>query len=163
MKSHKKTLYLLRHAKASKSLDINDIDRPLTEKGYAEAYEIARKLSVEKMIPELIVSSPAVRAFSTALIFQRILIIPMQHPHIASELYEASTEDVLSTITSIDDKFSSIMLVGHNPSFSELSAEMDPGITHVPTAGVVAFDIKIDNWKQADHTKAEKKIFIFPH
>ena len=67
-----KTLYLIRHAKSEQNFaGLADIDRPLNERGYVDASKMSLMLKEKKLIPNAIISSPAVRAISTALIFAR--------------------------------------------------------------------------------------------
>ena len=71
-----KTLYLIRHAKSDRSIgELSDIDRPLNQRGYNDAHKMSLILKDKKIIPDLIISSPAIRALSTALIFCRNLNI----------------------------------------------------------------------------------------
>ena len=163
MKPDFKTLYLLRHAKAVKLPGISgDIDRPLHDIGYEEAYRIASGLFASGDIPELIVSSPAVRAISTALIFQRSLQVPDSQVKIMERIYEASLDDLYEIVSGLDDRFRSVMLVGHNPAFSLLAAKMDPSVMHIPTAGVVRFDFEVEKWRHSSYINAELRLFRYP-
>lgn len=163
MKPDFKTLYLLRHAKAVKLPGISgDIDRPLHEIGYEEAYRIAAGLFSAGEVPELIISSPAVRAISTALIFQRSLHLSDEKVKIMERIYEASLHDIYEIVSGLDDKYSSVMLVGHNPAFSLLAAKMDPAISHIPTSGVVRFDFEVEKWRHSSYINAEMRLFRYP-
>ena len=69
-----KILHVVRHAKSSWDYDgIADIDRTLKSKGIRSAYEISRKMKLSQQLPQLIISSPAIRALHTAVIFARVL------------------------------------------------------------------------------------------
>jgi phosphohistidine phosphatase len=163
MKSDCKTLYLVRHAKAVKTVGASgDIDRPLHEAGYEEAYRIASGLFATGDVPELIVSSPAVRAISTALIFQRSLHVPDSRIQIMERIYEASLDDIYEIVAGLDDRYRSVMLVGHNPSFTMLAAKMDTGISHIPTAGVARFDFEAEKWRHSSYINADLKLFRYP-
>jgi len=163
MKSGFRTLYLLRHAKAVKYPDLTaDIDRPLHETGYMEAYSMASQMFKNNEIPALIVTSPAVRAFSTALIFQRSLEVPDSNFRMKEKLYEADLNDLYEIVADLDDKYPSVMIVGHNPSFSQFAAKMDASILHVPTAGIVRFDFEVEKWRHSSYINAELRLFIFP-
>src|SRR4029450_642988 len=118
MKPDKRTLYLVRHAKAVKGgPGIGDIDRSLHDVGILEGYEMATSLFSQKELPQLIISSSAVRAIHTALIFQRVLKMDADNVRITERLYEIDLNDLFELISELDDRYHSVMLVGHNPSF----------------------------------------------
>lgn len=163
MKPDNRSLYLLRHAKAVKGSSLtSDIDRPLNETGMAEAYHIARQLFQHHEAPELIISSVAARAISTALIFQRVLNVHDAMMHLNSRLYASDLNDLYEFVTMMDDRRHSVMLVGHNPSFSYLASKLDPSIIHMSTASVVKFEFEVDKWRHCSYINASRKLFLFP-
>lgn len=163
MKFDNRKLYLVRHAKAAKmDSAIEDIDRPLHETGIAEAYEIASQLFKSSDIPQLIISSSATRAISTALIYQRVLQVPFDKIRITDKLYEIDINDLFEFVSDLDDRFHSIMLFGHNPSFTSFSAKMEHSIIHMPTGSVVKFEFEVEKWRHTSYINAEKKLFIYP-
>lgn len=163
MKPDKRTLYLVRHAKAVKpNYAMDDIDRPLHETGVAEAYKMATLLFRSLDIPQLMISSSATRAISTALIFQRVLNLPFDKLKITEKLYEIDINDLYEFVAALDDRYHSIMIFGHNPSFTSLAGKMDPAIMHMPTGSVVKFDFEVEKWRHCSYINAEKKIFIYP-
>ena len=158
-----KTLFLVRHAKAEKPWDdISDIDRPLHPEGVRESHLVAEKLFRNHEIPELIISSSALRAMGTALIFQRELKVPLSAFRINEQLYDIDINDLYEFVSGLDDKFHSVMLFGHNPSFSSFATKMDPEIIHMPTGSVVRFDFEVQKWRHSSYINAERKLFIFP-
>ncbi len=158
-----RTLYLVRHAKAAKlGTTIEDVDRPLHEDGVVEAYEMAVKLFGTTDVPQLIISSPAARAICTALIFQRVLHVPNNKVIINEKLYEIDLNELYELVAELDDKYHSIMLFGHNPSFTQLASKLEPSIIHMPTASVVRFDFEVEKWRHSSYINAEKKLFIHP-
>jgi len=163
MKSDNKILYLVRHAKALKgSPGIADIDRPLHDAGILEAYEMATAMLQQQEIPRIIISSTAARAISTALIFQRVLQMAPENVHVTDRLYEIDVNDLFEYVAELDDRYHSIMLVGHNPSFTLFSAKMDSSLVHIPTGGVVRFDFEAEKWRHSSYINAEKKFFSYP-
>lgn len=163
MKPDKRTLYLVRHAKASKTDgDIIDIDRPLHEVGVTEAYDMAKLLFRSLEIPQLIISSSAIRAISTALIFQRVLNIPFEKLKITEKLYEIDINDLYEFVADLDDRYHSIMLFGHNPSFTLFASKMEPEILHMPTGSVVRFDFEVEKWRHSSYINADMKFFHYP-
>lgn len=114
-------LYLVRHAKSSRAIpELKDIDRPLTEKGYADAHLITKELKRRKIKTDLIITSHAIRAISTALIFAQALKYPYRNILINEKIYSENFKDILAVIKEHALKYKSIMVFGHNPAFEEL-------------------------------------------
>src|SRR5258708_1357980 len=120
-----KTLYLVRHAKSGKDWpNLPDFDRPLNEKGYQDSHLIGEKL-FEKKIPAdkypslFFISSPAIRALTTALIIARSIKYSEENIILKRELYDSTVEELLEIISQADNQANSLMLFGHNPTFSE--------------------------------------------
>ncbi len=159
----KRTLYLVRHAKAFKpSAGIADIDRPLHDTGILEAYEMANELVGHHNNPQLIITSTAARASATALIFQRVLAIDSGMVKVSDHLYEIDVNELYEFVAGLDDAYHSIMLVGHNPAFSSFAHKMDPSLMHIPTAGIVMIDFEVEKWEHSSYINAEQKLFVFP-
>jgi phosphohistidine phosphatase len=116
-----KTLFLVRHAKATHdTIWKNDWERPLVEEGVIRSHKIASKLFKKNNVPDRIISSPAFRALNTALIFASELNYPITGIEINMNIYKKSASSIVKMLGGQDDKCSSIMVVGHNPSLSEL-------------------------------------------
>lgn len=147
-----KTLYLLRHAKSSWSLpSLDDFDRPLNNRGIRAAPFMGEILLKKKISPELIISSPALRAITTAKIIAEKLKYPVSNIKKDKNIYEASALDLLSVIKHANDKLQSLMIVGHNPGMTDLiNLISDNRLDNLPTAGIVCLKKEIDNWKEID-------------
>ena len=116
-----KTLLLVRHAKSSwNDSEISDIDRPLKQIGVKNALLIATKIKEKKIFPDFLITSPAVRAASTALIFARTLSYPLQRMVINEIVYDFSKDALFPLLHATDDKFDTVMLVGHDPALTYL-------------------------------------------
>ena len=144
----RKTLYLLRHAKSGHEEHIvNDIERHLSARGYREAEEIAASFKKNVPKPELIISSPAIRAFTTALIFAKHLNYAIEGIKTNAAIYEASVQRLLYVINELDDHIKCVLLVGHNPGFTDLTnALCGHVIDDLPTAGMASITIHLDKW-----------------
>ena len=121
------TLVILRHAKTERSEELVDIDRSLTERGHADAGAAGAWLSAHGYRPELVVCSPARRTRQT----WHGLAIGMNRteaPEVRYEpvVYGGDGEDVLDLLRSVPDGFGTVLLIGHNPALSVLSAALDP-------------------------------------
>ncbi|MDF2179852.1 histidine phosphatase family protein [Aliiglaciecola sp. CAU 1673] len=113
-----KTLTLFRHAKSSWKYDIDDAFRPLNARGYRDAPLMAAEFSGQQ--PELVLCSPAIRTYSTALIYLEYLQIPLQRLQLDWALYETSGERLMSFLKTQSDNVQHIWLFGHNPGLNEL-------------------------------------------
>jgi len=135
-----KTLYLVRHAKSYwGDQSLKDFDRPLNKRGQRDAPFIGNMLKEKKLEAELVISSPAKRAKKTAQEIAEKLGYPEKRILFNEELYEASLNDILELIKNIDEKYSVVMIFGHNPGLTLLNNNISNlYIDNIPTCGVVA-------------------------
>ena len=156
-----KTLYLLRHSKSSwDHTEISDFDRPLNERGYSDAHLMGQSLFEKKINPDLIISSPAIRAMSTALIFSLHLKYPVDQIRIRKDLYDSTMKHYLQIIAEVEE-VSSIMLDGHNETITEIAQKLSTQrILELKTCAVVALEFDIRSWKEIGTSKG-KLIFHF--
>ena len=126
-----RTITLVRHATAvDKSQDVADFDRGLTKDGSEETRAVARALQAEEMVPDLILSSPAVRAFETARKLAKILGYPKKDIVVVDSLYEnIEPPKVLELLKSLNDDFQSVMVVGHDPVLSEFAGHFGKDVS----------------------------------
>lgn len=159
-----KTLTLVRHAKSSwKDSSLADRDRPLNKRGERDAPDMARRIAAAGIRPSLIVSSPALRAWTTAKAVAKEIGYPIEFLQRETELYLASLRDILDVLDAQDEKFNSLMVVGHNPGLTTFANYLVPGITHnLPTAGVVCVNIDQDDWNLHGQPAAELVVFDYP-
>ena len=159
-----KTLYLLRHAKSSWSFDeLSDQERPLNDRGRDDAPAMGQALAKRRICPDLIVSSPAVRAMSTAVLVAR----EMQYPHekitVESGIYGADADDLLTIIKDLPDTANSVLLVGHNPTITETANALSPSsINEMPTAAVVCLHFACEQWSEVSKVNAEFYFYDYP-
>lgn len=161
-----KRLYLVRHAKSDWNINgLADIDRPLNSRGYRDANAMSRLLSDKKLIPDLLISSPAIRAISTALIFCRNFKLRTSEIIINQDIYETSPNQYIDSVKNVDDQLNSIMLFGHNPIISNLVSDLIPSFTeNLPTCAIVGIQFSGDckSWKNVDKIPGELILFDFP-
>jgi phosphohistidine phosphatase len=159
-----KTLTLVRHAKSSwKDSSLADRKRPLNKRGEHDAPLMARRIAEAGVRPSLIVSSPAVRAWRTAKAVATEIGYPLEFLQRENDLYLASLQDILDVLVAQDEKFNSLLLVGHNPGITTFANYLVPGITNnVPTAGVVSVNIDREDWNLYEQPQAELVLFDFP-
>lgn len=159
-----KILTLVRHAKSSwKDTSLSDRDRPLNKRGKRDAPEMGRRIVAAGIRPSLIVSSPAVRAWTTAKIIADEIGYPREFLQRDNGLYLATVNGILDVIVAQDVGFSSLMLVGHNPGFTDFANYLVPGLTNnMPTAAVVSVEIDSDDWSLYDKPATELLLYDFP-
>ena len=159
-----KTLTLVRHAKSSwKDTSLPDRDRPLNKRGKRDAPEMGRRIADAGIRPSLIVSSPAVRAWATAKVIADQIGYPREFLQRDSALYLASVNGILDVIVSQDGGFNNLMLVGHNPGFTDFANYLVPGLTNnIPTAGVVCVELDTDDWSLYDKPDVNLVLYDFP-
>ena len=144
-----KRLYVVRHAKASWSNNVSsDYERPLDSKGESDIKKLSLYLKSKNYTPEYILTSAAKRTLETSKIISSVLFDKIIPPLKEEPLiYEASETTFLNIISSIDSKYNSLMIVGHNPTITSLINEVsDAIIDHVPTSGIAVIDFKQPNW-----------------
>lgn len=159
-----KTLYLVRHAKSDKdNLKLQDIDRPLNPRGYSDAHAMGAKLASTIKKPELIISSPAIRALSTALIFARELKYNAARIILNESIYETGKTEYIDAISNVDSNTASIMLFGHNSTITTLVNSLtEPFTDNVPTCGVTAISFAAKTWREALEAKGFLLFHDFP-
>lgn len=159
-----KQLHITRHGKSSWDYpDIADIDRPLNPRGIRNSYTMAGRLQKLGVRPDLMVSSPATRALSTAVIFMRVLKLPPGILKIDEAIYHGDLEDLTGIITSTPAGHSCLMLFGHNPAFTVLANRfLVESIDNIPTAGIVSLTFETEDWKTVEQTPPEKEAFDYP-
>lgn len=114
-----KILHLLRHAKSAHDDYVSkDIERHLSAKGYRDAEEKASLFKGRHKTPQLIISSPAIRAFTSAMIFARKLDYEIENIAIEKNIYEASLKQLFHVINHLQKEFESLMIAGHNPGLT---------------------------------------------
>ena len=147
-----KELILLRHAKSSWDNNLDDRNRPLTEKGVNRIINISKASRNFFLDIDVVYSSPAIRAISTAIITSSVLKINFSKMKINENLYSFNSQNILSFIKSIDNKFNRVLCVGHNPAFTEVSNLLgNKELIHLPTAGWVKFKLNESDWKDINN------------
>ena len=98
-----KKLFLVRHAKSSWSNpDLDDFDRPLNKRGKRDAPFMGKVLNERNIFPDLIISSPAERAFITAQTIAEQINYPLKDIQTFDRLYHGGFKDLLVTLKGID-------------------------------------------------------------
>ena len=160
-----KRLTLVRHAKSDWSLPgQEDWDRVLNRRGQQDAPEMARRLRSRKFKPDLILTSPAVRALTTASIMARELKIPAEHIAPDERLYLAEPKQLLEVIRELGGSVDHLMVFGHNPGITECANKLSRGekIDNLPTCGVFTACFDVADWSLLDWNSGHDADFDYP-
>ncbi len=159
-----KTLFLLRHAKSSwDDPDLKDFERPLSNRGITDVPAMAERYLARHQEVGCIISSPAVRAKTTAKLLAENIDYPVGDIGSNPELYFAGTGMFLKAASLLDEVHDSAMLVGHNPAITEfVNAMSDAEIDNIPTCGIVELSLPIDSWSEIALGIATLQHFDYP-
>lgn len=146
-----KRLILFRHGKSDWNADFSqDHARPVAERGIKAAQTMGKLLTAAEAVPDIVISSSAVRAHTTLKLAMAAGKWACQ-TQVTDDLYEASIPQVLQVIHQASDQHQSLMLVGHEPTWSELTAYLlGGGSVRVPTAALVGLEFDTHTWRQVD-------------
>lgn len=159
-----KSLYIIRHAKSDKNNpSLDDFERPLNGRGQKNALFMGKKLAESNIHPDLIISSPAVRAKTTAEAIAEKVDYAKSTIVYEESLYLADKDDITKIVKKISAAKNTVFLVGHNPGITEF-AEYISGcdIGNIPTCGIFCVTLKKDDWKSIGSGSAEYVSFMFP-
>ena len=145
-----KTLLVLRHAKSSWSnYQLADHDRPLKGRGKRDAPRMGQLIRSQDLVPDLIISSSARRAVSTAQLVAQECGYESEI-EVTREFYHAGPETYLEHIAFLPDEVNVVMVVGHNPGVEELIEEFSSSWQRMPTAALAEIRLDLDNWSELD-------------
>lgn len=154
-----KKVTFLRHSKSSWDYNLDDIDRPLNNLGVAKIKKVAESSKAQFVNSDIIFSSSATRAIHTSLILTRSLSINSNRISICEDLYTFEFNEVVNFINKIENKYSEVVLVGHNPAYTEISNYFSENkILNLPTARW--FSMKFDSNSWSDILKLKPTSYI---
>jgi phosphohistidine phosphatase len=158
-----KTLFLIRHAKSSWDVTaVPDKDRPLDNRGKRDAPKMGKRLARRDVKPDLILSSPARRALTTAEIIAKKLDYKLKDIVVDDRLYAGDADDLLNVVHKLGDKLERVMLFGHNPELTELAHHLSSDITHMPTCAVAEFAFDAKSWSKIGKAKPASVALDYP-
>lgn len=157
-------LSIVRHAKSSwADAGLSDFERPLNERGRRDAPRMAEEFRERLGVPDRLVSSPALRAISTARQFADTFGIDGNGLQIEARIYEASTQTLVYLASGFDDACRHVMLFGHNPGLSELSRFLGPcPFQEMPTCAIAHFELDIARWSDLQAGCGRLQQYLYP-
>jgi phosphohistidine phosphatase len=144
-----KTIYFIRHGQATSiAAAESDRDRPLTNKGISDVYKTGKALFEKAGTPDLIVSSTALRAISTAKLITEQVKYDVDHITENSDIYQMSVGSFVKLINEQSDDHDSIVFIGHNPTISYIVEYLtgEHGINMLP-GSCCEVKMDVDAWK----------------
>lgn len=143
-----KKILFIRHAKSSwKDPAWLDIDRPLKKRGFKDAQlmnEVIKKLALQI---DLILSSPAKRTLQTAEIFRKNTF-KNSNFKIEKKLYDSSLDRYFDIIRNLENKYSEVVIIGHNPVISYAASHLSNEEILLPTTGTALLDFDLEKWSE---------------
>lgn len=141
-----KILLLMRHAKSSwKDPEMADADRPLNHRGEKDAPRMGKLLKKEELAPDLIISSPAVRARDTAVAVAEKLGYEQEILYNES-LYLGEPRDYLTALQTLSDDVETVLVIGHNPGLETLLQILTGDVESLPTGAIAYLKVPVRKW-----------------
>lgn len=158
------TLILVRHAKSSwKDETLSDFERPLNNRGLKNAPEMGKRLVDADFNVDTIISSPAVRAITTAELIAKELAFNIRNIEQNVQIYEASLSTLIDLVCSLNNNFHRVMLVGHNPGLTILCNYLsDARIDNMPTCSIAQIQFNMNRWDSVSEHAGKLVDFDYP-
>lgn len=159
-----KQLLIIRHAKSDQRFWGNDFERPLNERGMADAPVVAKRLKDKGIIVDAWISSPAARAKKTAELFAETYGSNPEEIIYISALYHAAPEVFYDVIRGLPDNLNSIAVFSHNPGITYFVNRMvgNMQIDNMPTCAVFALSSDASRWKEFASSRKQFLFFDYP-
>jgi phosphohistidine phosphatase len=145
-------LTLVRHGNAEQDGDVRDFERPLSKKGLGEANDMSKRFLERGLIPDLILTSAAVRTRETAEAFAKVLGVPARLLQAEDSLYLAEGDHILATIRAVGPRVQHLLVIGHNPGISAAAISLAPEAVKndMPTCGTLTMTVTCKTWNLID-------------
>lgn len=158
-----KHLLLIRHAQAEAySPVLRDQDRDLTSAGIMEASRIGKLVQSKRVLPSVILASPARRAIATAELLAAQLGFNESKIKVEPALYESSMRNLIAVVNQLDEQLGQVIIVSHNPTLTYLAEYLThEEIGNLPTCGVV--NIQFENLKWVEVSGKTGKLVWFEY
>jgi phosphohistidine phosphatase len=160
-----KKLFVIRHAKSSWSnLGQDDFDRPLNDRGERDAPVMAKRLWDAGFRLDALVSSPAVRAFSTAKYFAGRFDFKKKDITLIDKLYHAPAQTFYDVIAGdLKEDWETIAIFSHNPGITYFINSLGlVQLDNLPTCGIFGVEANINHWREFADSKKQFLLFDYP-
>lgn len=123
---------------------------------------MGKRLAGRHVKPDRVVSSPAARALTTAQLIAAEIGYERKAIVIDDRLYASSADALLDVIRALDAKLDCVMLVGHNPEFSELAHRLSGDLVDMPTSAVAELNFDTRKWADVGHVAPARAALDYP-
>jgi len=130
-------LFLLRHGKSDWSVNASDYDRPITDRGKRASQRMGVWLAQQKIKPQIIISSPANRAITTAEKMVKAMEGSADLIQIDNRLYHGSIEDFKAVLADRGIEGKAVILVGHNPAMEDFVNYLTKNRNKIPESNKI--------------------------
>lgn len=156
-----KTLLILRHAKSSwDEPGLADIQRPLNKRGKHDAPRVGELIKEAGVVPDIILTSPAVRAMKTAEAAADTSGYEGEI-EIRDVFYPGDPGDYIEALNELPDGYIRVMVIGHNPGLEELLSDLTGETEPLPTAALAQIELPIQRWIDLDDQVLGKVVRIW--
>lgn len=142
---------------------MDDFERSLNKRGLRDAPLMAELLKEKIKSADILISSPANRALSTALFFADVFGFKKKEIVQDENLYLPDYNSIVEIIRQVDISINKILLFTHNPAITDAANFLSGRyIDNIPTCGIVGLKLLTNSWKEIDKKKCELEFFEFP-
>jgi phosphohistidine phosphatase len=156
-----KTLLIMRHAKSDwGNSRLSDHARPLNKRGKQDAPHMGKLLKEHDLVPDLIITSTAERALTTA----ELVALACDYDGeliTTAHFYHADPTTYLGVLQGIDNQYKRVLIVGHNPGMEELVADLTGETEHFTTANIAHVELPIASWSQLSEDSTGKLLNLW--
>jgi phosphohistidine phosphatase len=166
-----KTIFLLRHAKSSwDDVRLDDFDRPLSSRGIKSCKKMGKYLKKNRLIPDIVYCSSAIRAKQTWELVNRI-VEKKENVIYEDSLYMSDFSNFINIIKKTKNNFKNLMIVSHNPGIENLALELSKDKNNeiyekinikFPTGALIIINFNLNNWSKVDCKKGKLYEFVKP-
>ena len=159
-----KRIYLIRHAKSDwNDFKLSDHDRPLDERGLADAPVMAKKLVSLVPTPDLLIASSAKRTIQTAELFAKKYDFPQSEITTYKSLYHSGPDEMIEVLEAQDDSIGTIAMFVHNPGITFFASLVgDLHIQDVSTCGILIMNSDVNRWTDLTISNIKIEQYIYP-
>ena len=160
-----KRIIFVRHGQAEEgAAGISDFERSLTHKGKEVSRLMAMKLKERIKDPGLLISSPAFRAFETAVIFAEVNDMPADKVMLQNVLYLSVNEKALMDLLKIaGEDTDTVTFFGHNPTFTDLANFFcNEPVESIPKSGIISLAFESKTWSGIRPDSGKSEFFLKP-
>jgi phosphohistidine phosphatase len=142
---------------------MDDFSRPLNGRGKRDVLFMAERLKQFHVKPSFMYSSPANRAYKTAKEIAKVIEYDKKEIVCTESLYESSYEAYLDVIHATNDKHSSLFIIAHNPTITEVGERLSGAIlTNIPTCAIVCIAFEVESFKDIVEESGHILFFDYP-